>query len=175
MKRHNHRIKFDCILEIVFQMDIKGFDNVAASKVVHPKSVKKKYLITEEELVAFNDLVESVCSVIYAHNFDVIGEGQSGKSYSYYIDFFPTDENGDRWDESIRIKFRLSNHGNKGVNNRQINRSRKGESESNSPLVFVKSFFVGGIQYPSQLAVMKAVDQICKGLKEGNYNVLSEY
>lgn len=180
MKRYNHSTRPKHTIEITLFVDPEDIADVAtSSRVRHPQSVKKRYLYSDQQLADFNDLVDSVYSVIDHFDFDIVDEGQSKKSYSYYIDFFPTDQNSDRWDDSIQIKFRLSNHSNRGADNKSSNTSNRGQNkgrdESDKPMIYVKSFMLGSKQYPGQFAIMQAVKKICISLKAGDYTVLDNY
>lgn len=159
---------------LVYPKDVVDF--AASERVHHPSNVKKRYLFSDQQLADFNDLVDSVCSVIDHFGFDIVDEGQSKKSYSYYVSFFPTDQYGNRWDDTVEIKFRLANHLNYGSTNQISDRFNKGKSIENysaeQPMVYVKSFLLGSKQYPGQFAIMQAVKKICINLKAGDYSVL---
>ena len=166
------------VIDVVLYLDseLESMSHLAASsRISHPKNVKKKLLLDSQQFAEYSDLVESVVSIIAHFNFDIVDEKQSKKSYSYYVDFFPTDENGDRWDESVRIRFRISNHANEGVDNQDIpfmlaHRFEKGES-----MIYTKSFSVGSVDYPTRWSVMQAVKHICTELKMGNYSSVEAY
>lgn len=160
------------VIEIIVY-DRPEFSNVAASRVTHPKSIKRKFKYSEQQLADFNDLVESVISVINYYQFEIINEIQSHKSYAYYIEFIPTDDNGDKWDESICIKFRLADHSNLGAESSQL--KQRVPNANNHKITFVKSFCIGSRQYPGPMSVVVAVRNICKHLKNGDYAILDSY
>ncbi len=156
----------DHILPITVCFDAEGTDIAASDDLVsHPKNIKRKYRFSEDQLAAFNDIISTVCSVLKSHHFKVTKTYQSKKSYSYYIHFYPTDKNGDMWDESIVIVFSIREHSNKSISDGIID----------SHEAYVKTFLVGSKKYEHGIDVMKAVRSICDRLSEGDYSALDEY
>lgn len=164
------------IIDITLYMDPEITD-VAAARVTHPKSISRKRKYSEQQLADFNDLVESVISILVHYNFDIIHESQSSQSYAYYIEFLPTDENGDVWDEVVGIKFRLADHRNKGAESEKARKvyDNYKQSAEKKRITVIKSFFIGSTQYPGPMSVITAIRDICKNLKDGNYDVLDKY
>ena len=161
-------------ITVVFEPD---FSNIAAARVQHPAGIAKEYKYSEQQLADFNDLVESVISVILHYSFEIVKETQSHKSYAYYIEFFPTDDDGNKWNESIGIKFRLANHANAGAESESARNvvERMVDKPRGEKIIFIKSFHIGSNEYPGPMSVIRAVDTICKGLKKGNYDILDKY
>lgn len=145
---------------------------VAAATVSHPTSVKKRYLVDEQTLAEYNDLIDTAISIIKYYHFDLVKERQAKGSYSYYIDTFPTDENGVRWDDNIRIRFRFANHENEGVNNQKSNRfNRRSEFDDiPSEITYVRSYVIGTKSYPDKRYVISDFKKVCQHLKAGDYS-----
>lgn len=132
------------------------------SDVRDPLSIKEKYRLSTEEINDWICFVDSVVSMIRDYDFDIVDEHQSGKSYSYYISFYPTSEDGRRFSKEIKVVFRLSDHRNE-------------QEHTKSSKTIFKNFEVNGEKYPSTYSVMMAVDRICESLQNGDYAVLDKY
>lgn len=129
--------------------------------IQHPQKIKKKFLASEEQRIAFEDFIHSILSVLYENEFQIIKKHQRTRSNSVYIDFYPVDAQGNRLD-LVQIKFRISN---------PVPASRNSFSSNNKQAMF-KTFIVGGKPYPSTISVMNVVSTICEDLKQGNYEIL---
>lgn len=137
------------------------WDNIADSIVNHPKNVKKKYLWSDDELTAYNDLIETVLGLIKSHKFEILRNYQSKKSYSYYIDFLPN-----RGSEVIEIRFRITDHSKRSLND---------ETAFSGSAPIIKSFVMGSKRYSNLVDIYKAVKNICDDLLKGDYSALSKY
>ena len=91
------------IINITLYMDIKSYE-IAESKLHHP-SIKKK--LTNAQLTAYGDFIDTIASVIVTTGFKIKREYQSKKDYTYYIDFKGSDE---IWE----IRFRIADHNSRG-------------------------------------------------------------
>lgn len=137
------------------------WNNVAASIVNHLKNVKKKYLWSDDELTAYNDLIETILGLIKSHKFEILRNYQSRKSYAYYIDFLP---NGSS--EVIEIRFRITDHSKRSLND---------ETAFSDSAPIIKSFVMGSKRYSNLVDIYKAVKNICDDLSKGDYSALSKY
>lgn len=126
-----------------------------------PVRLKDESKMSISDLNMWDDLIDSVISVLNDYEFDIIEHHQSGKSYSYYVSFYPTSEDGLRFDEPVKIVFRLSNH-----------RNDQDHSSNKIKRAFFKSFELDGEQYSNPVDIFFAIDEICKELQKGNYSVL---
>lgn len=160
MKRLIKSIKPTYVLDIEVEFN-DCWNNVAASIVNHPKNVKKKYLWSDDELTAYNDLIETVLGLIKSHKFEILRNYQSKNSYSYYIDFLPTRSN-----EVIEIRFRITDHSKRSLND---------ETTFSDSAPIIKSFVMGSKRYSNLVDIYKAVKNICDDLSKGDYSVLSKY
>ena len=160
MKRLMKSIKPTYVLDIEVEFN-DCWNNVAASIVNHPKNVKKKYLWSDDELTAYNDLIETVLGLIKSHKFEILRNYQSKKSYSYYIDFLPT-----RGNEVIEIRFRITDHSKRSLNDQTT-------FSDSAPII--KSFVMGSKRYSNLVDIYKAVKNICDDLLKGDYSALSKY
>lgn len=126
----------------------------------HPQNIKKKFLVSEEQRIAYEDFILSILSVLYENEFQIIKKHQSTRRNSVYIDFYPVDAQGNRL-ELAQIKFRISNHA-----------PTCADFFSNGSRAMFKTFIVGEKPYLSTISVMDAVSKICEDLKHGNYEIL---
>ena len=129
--------------------------------IQHPQKIKKKFLVSEEQRIAYEDFIHSILSVLYENEFQIIKNHQSTRSNSVYIDFYPVDAQGNRL-ELAQIRFRISNYAPTCADSFSSNGSR----------AMFKTFIVGGKPYPSTISVMNVVSTICEDLKQGNYEML---
>lgn len=161
MKRFVQNRKPSHTIDIVVEFN-QCWDDIAASAVEHPKNVKKKYLWSDDELTAYNDLIETIIGIIRSHKFEILQSYQSKRSYSYYIDFLPTSG-----DEVIEIRFRIADHARRELSDEGI------VTTDNAPII--KSFTLGSKKYPNMIDIYKAVKHICDDLAKGDYYTLSIY
>lgn len=102
-------------------------DTIAASKdlyreinIEYRSNVKQEQQLTTKELDEYESIINEVYNILtYEYGFVIFNNYQS-TTYSYYIDFMPTDLNGNRLPERFEIQFRISNHVGSG-NFGQIN------------------------------------------------------
>ena len=161
MKKLLHRKKYKFIIEV--SMDLQ--ESIAATDIIQYRpNISKKFQLTDDQLTAYDDLIKSVLSVVTFNKFRILDKHQSGKSYSYYITFYPIDESGTELDE-VEIEFRIANHSGKGVPDE--------ESIASSKRI-IKSFKLGSTRYPNTFSIVQAVSGICDELKIGNYGILDE-
>lgn len=151
-------------LVILLELD-ESYEQIAAGQFIKPVSnISKKFQLDDEQIAAYDDFINSIRSVLLARKFEIIEEYQSDSSYSYYIVLYPVTEAGTKLD-AFEIEFCISDHKNKGLNENKTTTSHN--------RIF-KSFIVGGNRYPSTVAVMIAVSEVCDRLKNADYSVLDE-
>lgn len=154
MKRYN-------IPTLEILLTIGQLDQIAAaSKIKHPASISKEYLLTDEQLQILNDIVDTTITNILYYNFKIVSEYQSKKSYSYYIRFKPVDKNNEPLPD-FKIVFKLANHPIKGRNTKQPERS-----------TFIKSFIVNDEVYTNPIEFISKIQKVCESISEGDYSVL---
>ena len=161
MKRMIRSPKYKFVIEVY--MDLQ--DSIAATDIIEFRpNISKKHQLTEDQLTAYDDCIKSILSVITSNKFHIIDKYQSGKSYSYYVVFYPVEDSGKELDE-VELEFRIANHPGKGLSD-------------DEPVVtstrIIKSFKLGSKRYPSTYEIVKAVSGICTELKLGNYEILDE-
>lgn len=146
------------LIDIVIQVDPLFnhiLDEIVAVNLKHPSSKNK---LTNEELLIYSDIIDSMLSPIEAHDFRIVKQRQASNSYSYYVHFYPKTLDGVELDE-VLIIFRLSNHPMDG-------------DEGQHKKSFVKSFIINNILCASYLDLMNRVSDLCDQLQEGNYDAL---
>lgn len=152
----------------VLYLDMILYDEyIESTKHVNdPISIKEGDRLSTVDLNLWDDFVDTILNTIHYYDFDITDEHQSGKSYSYYISFYPISEDGVRFEEEVKVIFRLSDHRLKREMNTKYNRIKKA--------VF-KSFEVNSESYETPYDVMEAVVKICDGLQQGDYQVLYKH
>lgn len=152
----------------IIDVSVEFFENVyevaSSTFVKHPLNIKKKKRYTDGQLVAWNDFISSVVSIINGENFEIVRYQQSKRSYAFYLDFYPISDDGEYLD-MVQIRFRIADHkehGSMGTNLRLKTQ-------------IIKNFYVGSEEYASTYEVMQAVKKICKCLKKGDYTSLDKY
>lgn len=157
------------VIELSFSEET---DNVAAATYVsHPKNIKRSELYSEDRLEEFDYLVSNVINIVSSYKFDIVQTKQSPKSYAYYVGFFPTDDQGDRWEEGVKILVRLADHSNSG----ERTATKTIDIHPGEDVTIFRSFRVGSQQYPHEIDVIRAIKKICSQLKLGHYEVLDKY
>lgn len=146
------------IIEIVFNYEPDVSNVAASSRVNHPKNVKKRDRLSDEQLKIFNDLVDSMIAPLIKRRFRINKEYQSKKGYSYYVDFNPVNREGVLFDESVRILFRASDHDIK-----------HGEEGFVNEDLVLKSFTLFGEIYTDPFSLQRKVIDICEHLMDGDF------
>ena len=157
----------DYVLDIIMTVGPRDALNVAATKIVHPKNIKRKYLMSADSLAEYDDMICMVVNRIEYKGFEILDEKQSSKSYAYYVDFLPKDENGNYWDACIRIRFRIADHDNHSMD---YPNTRNNNSEAYK--LVRKSFVLGDDEYPTPYSLVKGVEKILDNLQNGDYSDL---
>jgi len=146
------------LIEIVFNYDYKSDDVAASERVKHPLNINKKFKMSDSQLQTYNDLVDSMIAPLIKRKFIINSEYQSKRSYAYYIDFYPIDREGNRYDESVRLLFRASDHA-----------IQHGEEGQLSEDLVLKSFLLFGEEYKDPFALQRKVIDICEHLMDGDF------
>jgi len=146
-------------------------DLVASNRVSQINQLPENQKYTDEQLNWYNDLIDSIYSVIedYA-GFNIIDSYQSSQSYSYYIEFEAVDKNGQSLGD-FTIKFRISDHIE--PHKHHHNTRAKQQAKRNHVTIF-RSITVNGVTTNGLIDTVNLVTQICDGLLEGDLNVLDE-
>ena len=163
MKRYIKNIEPKYIIEVIINTDTVHSDVAAATSYVkHPVSIKKSARMSNQELQFYNDFIDEMHTPILSRNFIIINEYQSKKSYAYYIDFYPVDRDGKKFDEAVRILFRVAEHN-------QVH----GTPDRVSEELIIKSFTLDGVTYPSPYRLRLKISDICEHLQDGDFDYVS--
>ena len=155
MKRYVHPIKnwIEITLHVIPENKIQ---DIAAVTLKHPNS---KFKLTDEELQIYEDFVESTLSILYGHDFKIIKDYQSRRSYAYYINFYPVSKDGEILD-LVKVIFRIAEH--------EMKHGEEGIQKD----VFIKSFTINNITYDKIMPFRERVSYLCDRLQEGDYDQL---
>ena len=146
------------LIEIVFNYEPNYEDVAASARVSHPKSIKKSKRLTDAQLRTFNDLVDSMIGPLIKRKFIIKNEYQSKRSYAYYVDFYPVDRQGVKFNDTVRILFRASDHD-----------LVHGEEGFVAEDLILKSFTLLGETYTDPFALQRKVIDICEHLMDGDF------
>lgn len=105
------------ILHVIIERRLAENAEVAVQSIAASiQYVKRKtYLpaehqLTDEQIEKLNHLIHRVMGTIIQHDFDVISKYQSKESYTYYIQFYPTDSAGKRMKIPVKVQFEIRDH-----------------------------------------------------------------
>lgn len=160
------------VLKIIIDFDPGDDTSLAATTYVkHPNQLRRKLKMTEEQLEELDNVTSHILQIIEKNNFKFIDHHQSNQSYSYYIMFIPTDENGDEWPYPAVIQFEVRDHNKKSKNHSGKDiPSNEGWNEDKNR--FLKIFKVGDTTCFNTTGVVSEVKKICAQLKQGDYSSL---
>lgn len=140
-------------------------DSIAATEYLkHLDTIPESRRISEEELEKLNDVISSVISVLHVNEFDVLPGHQSADGYTWYAPFYPVLNTGEELNEYL-IVFRLSNHYNKGI-------SEESSVIDTKVMKIIKSFTLGSSEYPTVVALLRAVKDTCNDIKYAGYDAI---
>ena len=162
MKRYIRKSNPVYIILIDINTEVVQSNVAAANYVNHPKSVKRSIRMSDQELKFYNDFIDEMRTPILSRNFIILKEYQSKKSYAYYIDFFPIDHQGNRFQEAVRILFRVADHD-----------TAYREDDRVSEELIIKSFTLNGVTYASPYQLRKKISDICDHLQDGDFDYVS--
>lgn len=155
-------------IDIVIHFYDEEYD-IAANMYIHHPSIKKRYKISQAQLDELDEFIGNVLSMIVNFRFNVVSHGQASKGYSYYIDFYPVDENGNQL-ELWQIRFRISDHRQKIGRYNRVNRIDDITTISEKSHVLIKSFEIGeGHRFGTLESAMTEMKRICMNLQKGQY------
>lgn len=156
------------VIDITIHFDYENSDIAAGMFINHP-SIRKKYKISQAQLDELDEFIGNVLSMLYNFGFKIIGKGQSRKGYSYYIDFYPVDSEGNTL-ELWQIRFRISDHRQNTGKDRRTDRIDDMTVRSNKSHVLIKSFEIGqGRKFTTLSSAMLEMKRICESLRDGEY------
>lgn len=135
-------------------------NEVAASTVNHPTSIKKENRLDDEKLLKLNDIVDTAVSFIRSHGFKIKNIRQSKKSYTVYVQFYPKSASNKLLDP-VEVIFRIADHTSNTFDNTRINRSHR---------IYIMSLLVGEEEYKDIRAFTHEIDVICDQLASGDYS-----
>ncbi len=153
---HNTRY----LLKII--VDVYSDENVAAATYIKDPSMKRSKKMSEDQVEELDDIIDSLISIINRYKFSLISCKQSPFSYTYYIVFTPTDDNGDEWEYSAVIQLEIRDHSR--------NANTEGGWVSNDR--YVKLFHVGDKTCFDTSGIISEFKKICSELKKGDYSSL---
>ena len=152
----NKKIKYIDITVVFEQLDNSN-TKIASVSLVHPGNIKKNKRWNNTKLAIYESFLDSVQNIITTY-FEILHQGQSRKSYSYYFDF--------EIDDTIwKIRFRISDH--------KI--GKKDFDEVVKSGYIIRHIIIGEkYEFKSYIDALKAIEQICKGISNGDLNVISK-
>lgn len=132
---------------------------VAASRI-HQPSIRKELQMTNTQISAYEDFLDTIASIITSHGFTITNEYQSKRSYAYYMTFEVPDIQ-----ETWTIRFRIADHDPSGTFSYPRNFNR--------PTIFRKITIGNGQEFTSYFQAIKAIGYICDGLVDKDFDVLN--
>lgn len=145
---------------VIFDTPYSNMD-IAAARVKHPDNLPEDKRWTDTQLAFYNSFLDSAANTIEKY-FTISEEGQSGDSYSYYMDFSTNIED---W----TVRYRISDHFRPRVRNRTIS------SKNDKSHKLFRQIVIGpDKEFTSYPQAVKAIDEICKGISEGDLEVISK-
>jgi len=159
--------KFESFKHVInISVDVGHGEYISSTTKIHDRTnIKKKFRYTDSELDAYDDFIVNMLNVLETYKFDIIREYQSKKSYTYYVEFYPTDHFNNRLDKFLLV-IRIGDHKMK---------SSRGSETIKSNNKVIKSFWIGSTQYPSTYKIRESLIKICEELQDENYDILDEY
>ena len=135
-------------------------DNVAAVNLVHPQNIKKRKRWNDTQIAFYSSFIDNVIDIVQTQ-FTILEQGQSTKSYSYYITFDATDT------IQYKVRFRIADHVQKPNTDKppaQISDGRK---------MLFRNIVIGqNKEFTSYIQVIQAITKICDGIAEGDADVM---
>lgn len=157
------------IIDVNFTPITTGEDlQVAAAKCF--SNMNKHQVANKFHMFALN-----VSNYISDHEFIIEDEHQSNRdgSLSYYITFYPTDEDGNVRDKYL-IFLRLSDHDIKGLSSRSKNYHRDTankfkRSQDKNQLYMFENIVIDGEMFKGFASALDHVYDMCDRMKDGSY------
>lgn len=152
----NKEIRYIDITVVFEQLDNSN-KKIAAVDLMHPSNMKKTKRWNNTKLTIYESFLDSVQNIITTY-FEISHQGQSRKSYSYYFDF---ETDNTTW----KIRFRISDH--------KI--GKKDFDEVVKSGYIIRHIIIGEkYEFRSYIDALKAIEQICKGISNGDLDVISK-
>lgn len=163
MKRWIHASNsVNCQILVTMHIEDAVVDIAASEYLDHPKSVKKKYKISDRHLKMLNDVIASFDYNIQVAGFEILERRKATNSYSYYITFVPITLEGEKL-LPIDLIFRVSSHSSKSA-----------EGSKNSYFAQIVSFTLEHEDFNKASQLIYEGVRIIKELQNGNIDVLDE-
>ena len=153
------------VIDITMFFDAE--DDVTATKWVSQDSVPVKDRISKDQLIFYDDFIDTVRSIMLSHFGKIISGKQSGGNYSYYIN---VDTGINRSNQTTwQFRLRASNHVN--PNQKYLSDSNIGDSTG---MIF-RSIVVGKDSvFKSYHQAIMAIDTICRNIVSGNLDAIAK-
>lgn len=135
-------------------------DNRLVASYIHPPSIRAEYKLSEIQLGAYEDFIDTVISIINHYGFEINKSYQSKKSYAYYVEFKVFDIEESNW----LVRFRISAHNSSTFKDIQ---------NVNYRTIFRKIMIGTDKEFTSYSQAIKGIDYICKGLAIGDLEVIN--
>lgn len=145
-------------IDIVFNYGPRNSTIAASDRVKQPKIISDTNRLSQSQLNTYNDLVDSMLGPLVKRKFIINREWQSTRSYAYYVDFYPVDRQGNRFDNLVRIIFRAAEH--------DITHGEEGLVDED---LILKSFTLMGETYKDPFDLQRKVIDICEHLMDGDF------
>ena len=135
-------------------------NNIAAVNIVHPQNIKRRKRWNDAQIAFYSGFIDNVIEIIRTQ-FTIIEQGQSTKSYSYYLTFDATDT------IQYKVRFRIADHIQKPNTDKpptQISDGRK---------MLFRNIVIGqNKEFTSYVQAIQAITKICDGIAEGDADVM---
>ena len=151
----NHKNK---IIDVTLYL--REYPSEVAASRIHQPSIRKELQMTNTQVSAYEDFLDTIASIITSHVFTITNEYQSKRIYAYYMTFEVPDIQ-----ETWTIRFRIADHDSSGTFSSHRNSSR--------PTIFRKITIGNDQEFTSYFQAIKAVGYICDGLVDRDFDVLN--
>lgn len=135
--------------------------DIAAERAKHPDILSEDERWTHVQLAFYNSFLDSAADAIQKY-FTISDEGQSGYSYSYYM-YFST--NIEDW----TVRYITPDRFRPRARNKTIS-----SKNDKSHRLFRQIVIGPDKEFTSYPQAVKAIDAICKGISEGDLEIISK-
>ena len=145
-------------LHIVIEIrdaDVQVVASDEFQELKHP-NIKKSKKKSDWWLKQVNDIVGS----IKGRKFKILKAYPSKKSYTYYIQFQPTDREGNLWDQELELQIELRDH----TSETHLDLGQVGEN------FFVKAYYLEDELVEGPYKLMQKIWKILDECREGNFD-----
>lgn len=149
-----------------YQMNTPIAANTDCSAKTFQPSIRKELKISDEALALYTNFLNGVLEVICNYGLNIKSHYQSNKAYIYYIE---VDHYGYIDDVPVRyaIQFRIINDINP-----TLVRKPKQDNSGQMVVPVLKDIRVGAFESTIYSKAMIYLNEVCKGIKEDNENML---